>query len=179
MTDYLWSPWRIEYIRGPHDESTCIFCEKPAAGDDETNLILARNDQAFALLNAYPYNPGHIMVAPLRHTGDFESLGASELADIDCLIQASVRALREAQAPHGYNVGMNLGRSAGAGIPDHVHWHVVPRWTGDTNFMSVVGDTRVLPELLSETYAHLRPLFDRIGSGPVYQARGPVPGSSQ
>ena len=160
MTDHLWSPWRIEYIKGPHDDDAgCIFCEKPAGDDDEANLILAKRGAAFALLNAYPYNPGHIMVAPRRHTGDFESLDAAELADVSALIQDSIRVLREAEEPHGFNVGMNLSRSAGAGIPDHLHWHIVPRWTGDTNFISIVGETRVLPELLAETYARLKPLF--------------------
>jgi ATP adenylyltransferase len=159
--DRLWSPWRIEYIKGPHDDVGCIFCAKhgaPAA-DDASNLILARGEHAFALLNAYPYNPGHIMVAPVRHTGDFEALSADELADADRLTQASVRVLREAEAPHGFNIGMNLSRSAGAGIPDHLHWHIVPRWNGDTNFISIVGETRVLPELLAETFGRLKPLF--------------------
>jgi ATP adenylyltransferase len=159
VTDHLWSPWRIEYIKGPHDDSTCIFCDKPAAGDDEANLILARNERAFVLLNAYPYNPGHLMVAPLRHTGDLESLTLEESRDADALVKDSVRALREGAAPHGFNLGMNLSRTAGAGIPDHLHWHVVPRWNGDTNFMSIVGETRVLPELLAETYAQLKPFF--------------------
>jgi ATP adenylyltransferase len=158
-TQHLWSPWRIEYIRGTHDPDTCIFCEGIAGDDDAANLVLARAERAFALLNAYPYNPGHIMVAPVRHTGDLESLEAGELADIDRLMKESVRALREGEAPDGFNIGMNLSRSAGAGIPDHLHWHVVPRWSGDTNFISIVGETRVLPELLAETYARLRPLF--------------------
>jgi ATP adenylyltransferase len=159
VTGYLWSPWRIEYIKGPHDDSVCIFCDKPAGDDDEANLILARNEHAFVLLNAYPYNPGHLMVAPLRHTGDLESLSADEARDADLLLKESVRVLREGEAPHGFNLGMNRSRTAGAGIPDHLHWHVVPRWNGDTNFMSIVGETRVLPELLAETYARLKPLF--------------------
>jgi ATP adenylyltransferase len=156
--EYLWSPWRIEYIKGP-DHAGCIFCEKPAAGDDEPNLILAREAHAFALLNAYPYNPGHVMVAPFRHTGDLESLSVEESADVDALIKRTLRVLREAEAPHGFNIGMNLSRTAGAGIPDHLHWHVVPRWNGDTNFISIVGETRVLPELLAETYSHLKPRY--------------------
>jgi ATP adenylyltransferase len=159
MTDYLWSPWRIEYIRGPHDHGTCIFCQKLAEADDPDSLVLARSEHAFALLNAYPYNPGHIMVAPVRHTGDFESLSAVELAETDRLLQETVRVLREGESPDGFNLGMNLARSAGAGIPDHLHWHVVPRWSGDTNFISIVGETRVLPELLAESYARLKPLY--------------------
>jgi len=159
VTEYLWSPWRIEYIKGPHDDSVCIFCEKPAAGDDETSRILARNDGAFVMLNTYPYNPGHLMVAPFRHTGDYESLSPEELLDANRLIQASLRVLRQGEGPHGLNLGMNLARTAGAGIRDHLHWHIVPQWNGDTNYMSIVGETRVLPELLAETYARLKPLF--------------------
>jgi ATP adenylyltransferase len=111
------------------------------------------------MLNAYPYNPGHLMVAPFRHVADLEDLTRDELAETNDLLQRSIHALKEVSGPHGFNLGLNLGRVAGAGIPGHVHWHLVPRWNGDTNFMSVVGDTRVLPELLAETYAKLRPLF--------------------
>ena len=110
-------------------------------------------------MNSFPYNPGHVMVAPFRHVGDFRTLEVDELAEIDALIARSITALEDEMQPHGFNLGMNLGRVAGAGIPDHVHWHVVPRWNGDTNFMPVVGQTRVLPELLEETYRRLRPRF--------------------
>jgi ATP adenylyltransferase len=159
--DRLWTPWRMEYIDAAKDESgdTCVFCDRPSTGDDQSNYVLARTDQAFAMLNAYPYNPGHLMVAPFRHVGDLEDLTRDELAETNDLLQRSIHALKEVSGPHGFNLGLNLGRVAGAGIPGHVHWHLVPRWNGDTNFMSVVGDTRVLPELLAETYAKLRPLF--------------------
>jgi ATP adenylyltransferase len=110
-------------------------------------------------MNAYPYNPGHVMIAPFRHVGDLERLEPDELLDAGRLHQAAVRALREEMSPHGFNLGMNLGRVAGAGIPGHVHWHVVPRWNGDTNYMPVVGETRVLPESLEDTYRKLRPRF--------------------
>src|SRR5262249_47504784 len=113
----------------------------------------------FVILNAYPYNPGHLMVAPLRHVGELEELSSEELADGDRLLQTSVRALKDASDPHGFNVGMNLGRVAGAGVPGHLHWHVVPRWNGDTNFMPVLGVTRVLSEALSATFAKLKPRF--------------------
>jgi ATP adenylyltransferase len=160
--DRLWSPWRMEYIRAARDEAEgCIFDDLPAKGDDEATLILARGELGFVLLNSFPYNPGHVMVAPFRHTGDLEDLRPDELADLDRLLQASVRALREEMQPQGYNIGMNLGRVAGAGFPDHLHWHVVPRWNGDTNFVPVVGQTRVLPELLEETYRKLAPRFRR------------------
>jgi ATP adenylyltransferase len=147
----------MEYIRAPEPPGGCIFCDLPALGNDEGARILRRTELAFALLNAYPYNPGHLMVAPFRHTGDVESLTEDENRDLQSLLQRSIRALREESEPHGYNVGMNLGRVAGAGIPDHLHWHVVPRWQGDNNFMPVVGETKVLPELLEQTYRRLEP----------------------
>jgi ATP adenylyltransferase len=151
----------MEYIDAAKDESadTCVFCDRPSSGDDQAAYILARTGHAFAMLNAYPYNPGHLMVAPFRHVGDLEDLSRDELVDTSELLQRSIRALRDVSEPHGFNVGMNLGRVAGAGIPGHVHWHLVPRWNGDTNFMAVVGETRVLPELLAETYAKLRGLL--------------------
>jgi ATP adenylyltransferase len=120
---------------------------------------LARCDLAFVTVAKYPYNPGHLLVLPTRHVGELEDLTAEEIGQIGELLQRSVTALRTAADPHGFNVGLNLGRVAGAGIPEHLHWHVVPRWGGDTNFMPVVGETRVLPELLAETYQKLRPLF--------------------
>ncbi|HEX9122769.1 MAG TPA: HIT domain-containing protein [Actinomycetota bacterium] len=159
--DRIWSPWRMRYIEAAKGEvEGCIFCDLPERADDAGVHILQRGSLAFAMLNTYPYNPGHVMVAPFRHTGALEALSPDELADVDRLLQASVRALREEMDPQGFNVGMNLGRVAGAGIPDHLHWHVVPRWNGDTNFMPVVGETRVLPELLDETYRKLLPRFE-------------------
>ena len=156
----LWSPWRAEYINAPHNEDEgCIFCDLPAKDDDDSTFILARQESAFAVLNAYPYNPGHLMVAPFRHVGELEQLGPEELVDTGELLQRAVRAMREEMDPDGFNLGMNLGKVAGAGIPGHVHWHVVPRWNGDTNFMPVVGETRVLPELLEDTYKKLKPRF--------------------
>jgi ATP adenylyltransferase len=161
--DRIWSPWRMAYIQAAKEQGEdggCIFCDLPAEGDDERTMILARGELAFVIVNSFPYNPGHLMVAPFRHVGAFTSLEAAELADVDALVARSIRALEQEMEPHGYNLGMNLGRVAGAGIPDHVHWHLVPRWNGDTNFMPVVGQTRVLPELLEETYARLRPRFE-------------------
>jgi len=154
----------MEYIQAAKeqgDDAGCIFCDLPAEGDDERTKILRRGELAFVILNSFPYNPGHLMVAPFRHVGDFRALEPAELADTDALIGRSIGVLEDEMQPHGYNLGMNLGRVAGAGIPDHLHWHVVPRWNGDTNFMPVVGQTRVLPELLEETYRRLGPRFDR------------------
>ena len=150
----------MEYVQASRDDSEgCLFCDKAALGDDEKALIVARGELTFVMLNAYPYNTGHLMVAPFRHVGEFEELTDEELAEASRLIQRSIGALKEVSAPHGFNLGMNLGRVAGAGVADHLHWHVVPRWEGDTNFMPVVGETKVLPELLSGTYAKLRPLL--------------------
>jgi ATP adenylyltransferase len=147
----------MEYIKaaGAEQEGACIFCDLPARDEDEKNLILTRSNAAFVILNAFPYNAGHLMVAPFRHVGELEEVAADELAELDALLQRSIRALKEEYAPQGFNIGMNLGRVAGAGIPDHVHWHIVPRWNGDTNFMPVVGQTKVLPELLEESFQRL------------------------
>jgi len=152
----------IQAAKEQGEDGGCIFCDLPAEGDDVRTMILARGELAFVIVNSFPYNPGHLMVAPFRHVGAFTSLEAAELADVDALVARSIRALEQEMEPHGYNLGMNLGRVAGAGIPDHVHWHLVPRWNGDTNFMPVVGETRVLPELLEETYARLRPRFEGV-----------------
>ena len=159
----LWSPWRMEYIRRGEggDGGGCLFCDLAAAGrdQDEANHLLARGQLSFVLLNAFPYNPGHLMVAPYRHVGDFEELTAAELAELMAFAGRAIGALREESGPHGFNLGMNLGQVAGAGIADHLHLHLVPRWGGDTNFMPVVGQTKVLPELLAETDRRLRRRF--------------------
>jgi ATP adenylyltransferase len=161
--DHLWSPWRMEYIREASQEPTqddpggCVFCELPLG--DESSRMLAASDLAYVVLNKFPYNPGHLLVVPFRHTGDLVELTADESAELQSLVQRGVTALREEADPHGFNIGMNLGRTAGAGIPGHLHWHVIPRWSGDTNFISVVGETRVLPELLAETARRLAPRF--------------------
>ena len=148
----------MEYIRTATeaDADECIFCSLPAAGDDEAAHVLRRGELAFVVLNAFPYNPGHLMVAPLRHTGDFEDLAAEEADELTGLQRTSMRALREEMAPHGFNVGMNIGKVAGAGFPGHLHWHIVPRWNGDTNFMPVFADTRVIVQSLDALYDLLR-----------------------
>jgi ATP adenylyltransferase len=153
----------MQYIQQATSEEQpdgCLFCTLAAAGDDEASMILHRGPNAFVVMNAFPYNPGHVMVAPYRHVGDAEQLTDDELLDAGRLQRAALRALREEMSPHGFNLGMNLGRVAGAGIPDHVHWHVVPRWNGDTNFTTVLAGTRVLPESLEETFRKLRVRFE-------------------
>lgn len=157
----LWAPWRVTYLEVP-PPAGCIFCVQPAAGRDEENGILHRGERAFVMLNAFPYNNGHLMVAPFRHTADLETLSPEEQAEIFSLTRLCVSLLRIAYQPDGYNIGMNLGKSAGAGVAEHMHVHVVPRWNGDTNFMPVVADTKVLSESLAHTYHKLRSALARV-----------------
>ncbi len=152
----LWAPWRIEYIRGPHS-GQCFFCEKAAApGADEANHVIGRGKQCFALLNDFPYNSGHLMIAPYRHVGDLDALRPGELAELFRLAVLCERVLKSVMNPEGFNFGFNIGGAAGAGVRDHIHGHMVPRWVGDTNFMPVLGNTRVVPEALDETARVLR-----------------------
>jgi ATP adenylyltransferase len=146
----LWAPWRLEYIKAADEDSGCVFCAA-VEGDDEERLVVNRGRRAIALLNKYPYSSGHFMVAPMRHVGEFGDLDEDEVIELHRLASAGMGALGQIYAPQGYNVGWNLGRIAGAGVVDHVHLHVVPRWAGDTNFMPVLADTKVLPEHLQDT----------------------------
>jgi len=155
--DRLWAPWRIPYITGSKPDE-CIFCAKPAL-EDEPALIVHRGERCFVILNAYPYASGHVMVAPYEHSADLAGLDQATAGELMALTQATLGALARVYGPDGYNVGANLGTAAGAGIADHVHVHVVPRWEGDTNFMPVLGDVRVLPEALEETHRKLRDAF--------------------
>jgi ATP adenylyltransferase len=154
MAKQLWAPWRLEYIQQADELEGCVFCVA-AAGDDEEMLVVHRGIHAFVLLNKYPYASGHLMVAPYRHLAEFGELSDEEALELHRLAEGGMATLAETFAPQGYNVGWNLGRIAGAGIVDHVHLHVVPRWAGDTNFMPVLADVKVLPEHLSETRAKL------------------------
>ncbi len=155
----LWTPWRIAYLKAPKGSVTggCIFCDKIREGvdKDRDNLVLLRGEHAFMMLNLYPYTNGHMMVAPYRHTGELESLDGETLKEMMVLVGRGIRALRQIMSPQGFNVGANLGRAAGAGVDNHVHLHVVPRWNGDTNFMPVLAETRMIPELLPQTYDQL------------------------
>jgi len=154
--DHLWAPWRMAYIGG-EPEPGCLFCRVLAEPDrDAENLVLWREPAALVMLNKFPYNSGHLLVAPVRHIGDFTGLEPTELADLSATLQRAVRLLQDVMAPDGFNLGANLGKTAGAGIPDHVHFHAVPRWNGDTNFMPVLGDTKVINEHLATTAAKLR-----------------------
>jgi ATP adenylyltransferase len=154
----LWAPWRMEYIEGEKPEE-CIFCAALASDDDAGTYMLHRGERCFVMLNAYPYTSGHVMVAPNEHVDSLEPLDADTLLELMTLTQRSLAAIREVYGPEGFNLGVNQGKIAGAGIEDHVHLHVVPRWAGDTNFMPVVGGARVLPQSLEDSYAALSPLF--------------------
>ncbi|WP_297439135.1 HIT domain-containing protein [Thermococcus sp.] len=157
----LWAPWRIEYIRSPKHNG-CIFCDFPKEHRDDERLILYRGEHSFIIMNNYPYNPGHVMIAPYRHVGKWEDLNDDELLEIMKLSQLVIEALKDVMNPDGFNMGVNLSRVAGAGIDDHVHLHIVPRWNGDTNFMPVIANTKVIPESLHEAYYELKGAIDRI-----------------
>jgi ATP adenylyltransferase len=145
----LWAPWRLAYVEHADELARCIFCEP------EDDLLVQRGDAAFTVMNKFPYASGHLLVAPVRHVGDFSELTAEEAAEIHALARDGIGRLRDVYAPQGFNLGWNLGRVAGAGIVEHVHLHVVPRWNGDTSFMPVLGGAKVLPEALAETHRRL------------------------
>jgi len=153
--EYLWAPWRIEYIqRTP--EKGCILCQKPRQNDDEANFILYRGQHNFIILNAFPYNPGHLMVAPYRHIASLQDLKDAEAKEHFDIVKKSLKLLEEVMEPAGFNIGLNIGKVAGAGLAEHIHTHIVPRWQGDTNFMPVLSDTKVISEGLISTYRKLK-----------------------
>ncbi|HLE16073.1 MAG TPA: HIT domain-containing protein [Anaerolineales bacterium] len=154
--NHLWSPWRMTYIEKHKNEEGCVFCTALEAPDGPDNLIIDRRERTFIILNRYPYTSGHLMVVPYQHTPTLEGLDHDTLAEIMELTVRSTRVLGGVYHPQGFNIGINLGEAAGAGITDHVHLHVVPRWAGDTNFMSSLGQTRVLPETLEDTYQRVK-----------------------
>ncbi len=160
MEKPLWAPWRMEFIRAEKPKG-CIFCEFPAAppSQDRANLVVHRSTHAFTCLNRYPYNSGHLMVIPRSHVSDLGALAAEAHADLQDELRRAVAVVKRVYAPDGMNVGMNLGRAAGAGIADHLHWHVVPRWVGDNNFMPVIADQRVVPEALDDAWVKLHAGF--------------------
>jgi ATP adenylyltransferase len=158
---HLWSPWRLEYLTAPRAEG-CVFCLAAEGDDDRRNLVLHRGEKSFLILNRYPYNNGHFMVVPYLHVASTEALDAASLAEMMLLLNRGMAALRAAMGPDGFNVGANLGRVAGAGIEDHVHLHAVPRWLGDTNFMPVVGEMRVVPQTWLQIYDDLKAALDEL-----------------
>ena len=159
----LWSPWRLAYVTGTDKSSGCVFCDSQS--NERDPLVLVRGRASYVILNLYPYNSGHVMVVPDRHIPSLAAATPVELNELMLFTRDAEVALTEVYQPQGINVGINLGQPAGAGVPEHVHIHLVPRWTGDTNFMSVFGNVRVLPEELSESASRLRPVFERLVNG--------------
>jgi ATP adenylyltransferase len=160
-TQRIWAPWRLTYVKdaSKDNESECIFCAALEAGDDEEMLIVHRGEHCFVILNKFPYTNGHLMVAPYQHTAALQELDADTIGELMALAQRGMTALETSYSPHGYNVGFNQGRVAGAGVEHHIHMHVVPRWGGDTNFMPVLGDTRVMNQTLRDSFETVRKAF--------------------
>jgi len=153
--DYLWTPWRYAYVTGAEKAPDCIFCELPRAGDDAKARIVCRGQGCYIVLNAYPYTPGHVMIVPYAHLDELQKLPPGAANEMMALSQRMESVLRQLYTPDGVNLGMNIGKAAGAGIAGHIHMHVLPRWVADANFLSVVGETRVLPETLEETWKRM------------------------
>lgn len=161
----LWAPWRLEYIKRQDDvKKNCPFCELPQGEPSEENLILFKNDELFVILNKFPYNPNHLLVVPIAHVSDPSQLSPSTWAALATAIQAAIAVLQAEIQPHGFNVGLNLGAGAGAGLPDHLHWHIVPRWNGDTNFMPILAETKAIPTHNLTVYRQLQKVFADFGA---------------
>lgn len=161
--DHLVTPWRMPYLEGDHRlPDGCLFCTKPEEADSEAHIV-HHGEHCYVILNRFPYNNGHLMVVPYAHVARLQDLDAAASAELMELVKLSLQVLQEAYEPEGFNVGANLGSAAGAGIDDHIHMHIVPRWMGDTNYMTTVGRTRVIPEWIDRVYERLRPLFERLG----------------
>jgi len=156
--EQLWAPWRLEYIQSPEDDG-CIFCVDEESADDQKRLIVVRGEHSYVIMNRYPYSNGHLMVSPYRHLSDTAELERHEVLEIHQLMVRSQSVLRDICASQGFNVGWNIGPAAGAGIADHIHMHIVPRWVGDSNFMPILADTRVIPQHLETTYSLLAKAF--------------------
>lgn len=162
--DILWAPWRSKYVSetSKTKSNSCLFCDVVNKKEDKVNWILYRGKFSYIILNAFPYNPGHLMIVPYKHTSSIELLDSSEIMEITTLLKVSIKVIRKVYLPDGFNIGINIGRVAGAGIDQHVHVHIVPRWNGDANFMPVIGGVKVLPEMLEDTYNKLKPEIERI-----------------
>lgn len=160
--DRIWAPWRMEYITGDKPQR-CIFCLPETTEHDREGLVIYRSSHSFVMLNRYPYTNGHLLIAPYRHTSEMEDLSAGEMLDLFATLRLCRRVLHQVARPDGFNVGINLGKAAGAGVDEHIHMHIVPRWNGDTNFMSVLADVRIMPENLQTTYDTLLPGFQSAG----------------
>lgn len=158
--DYLWSPWRYQYVSKAGPPAGCVFCLKHSEQRDRENYVLYRGAMNFIMLNLYPYSTGHMMIVPYEHVGSLSAANEETVREMMSLARVAEVHLREVYKPHGFNIGMNLGESAGAGVPGHIHLHVLPRWAGDTNFMTTVSETRVIPEILDVSYEKLKARFE-------------------
>jgi ATP adenylyltransferase len=156
----LWAPWRMGYVLSNQNDNGCIFCPGEDRQNDENRLILRPGPLTLVMMNKFPYNNGHLLVAPVRHVSGLEHLSNDEVLDLLLIVRRSIESLKENMNPDGFNVGLNLGQVAGAGVENHMHFHIVPRWKGDTNYMTVLGDVRVIPEHIQETYRKLLPYFN-------------------
>ena len=157
----IWAPWRLRYVKNANKSDDCIFCAKPLEGDDRATLVVHRGERCFVILNLFPYTNGHLMVAPFEHVGRYQDLPAETTAEMTSLAQRAMSRIEEVYEPEGFNVGLNQGRVAGAGVEGHIHLHVVPRWAGDNNYMPVIADTRVMPQSLEESYDAIKEGFER------------------
>ncbi|MCD4753388.1 MAG: HIT domain-containing protein [Anaerolineaceae bacterium] len=164
--NHLWSPWRMEYIKNKKDNSSCVFCDVLEQEDGWENLIIYRGVFNYAILNRYPYNTGHALIIPYRHVASYELLTPEERAEMMELVNKVTKVLRQTYHPNAFNIGANIGEAAGAGIAPHVHFHVLPRWYGDTNFVTTIGQTRIVPENLSDTYDQLKKAWNEIFCNP-------------
>lgn len=160
--DVLWAPWRMEYILSNKDAGLCIFCPGDDRRQDEARLILYVDSLSMVIMNRFPYNNGHLLVAPVKHAGSLEDISDEEMLNLLRIVRESISILKIIMNPEGFNVGLNLGKAAGAGVEEHMHFHIVPRWNGDTNYMTVAGAVRVIPEHIRETYKKLSPHFQNI-----------------
>ena len=164
MVEQLWAPWRLEYVRGERT-AACVLCDKPHHSDAAESLVVHQGESAYVVLNLYPYNPGHLMVCPYRHVADLTELTEPESSECLRLVQQSMRVLRATSSPGGFNIGLNQGSAGGAGIADHLHWHVVPRWDGDTNFMPVIGEMKVMAQHMHTTWELVQQGFAEMQKG--------------
>ena len=158
----LWAPWRMEYVSSHDEKGKCIFCPGDDRGGDRERLILAIGQWSIVIMNRFPYINGHLLIAPLRHVSSLDELLTEEKLDLMTMVEKSIGVLKEVMNPGGFNIGLNLGKVAGAGVEDHIHFHVVPRWQGDTNYMSIFGEVRVIPEHIKGTYNKLLPFFNEL-----------------
>tara|TARA_B100000700_G_scaffold330905_1_gene459913 strand:- start:103 stop:591 length:489 start_codon:yes stop_codon:yes gene_type:complete len=159
--DRLWAPWRLEYIKGPKEEG-CVFCNRTQSSNDKESLILYRGRFCFVIINLYPYNNGHLMIVPYKHESDLLKVDLKTKMEILTLVDKTIKILTTQFNPNGFNFGANIGKAGGAGIADHIHYHLVPRWNGDTNFMPIISETKILVQSLNEIYDQLKPEFDKI-----------------